>query len=267
MGEEKTPLTIHTAVLKGLSDPLNAMIHNGTMRESTSRVAVLEDVEVEIFTAFCEYAYRSNFAFTRANYVNQGFPMDTEVAGGQSHESVESEDSNDSDDSDEIKKHEKDDDEGVSRWGLELCLDNWDFVNHEFQRDSRWVVHIERTEFIFSVRVYVFATRYLIEPLRHFCLRHLHDKLCDTLLTVQNSHRILDLLEYTYLHTSSKEPSGKSLMRELVIHYVACKFDILSKNEDFDRLLRSNADIGADLFMSMSKWKRKRRCKCKCYEC
>lgn len=272
MGEEEAPLTIHAAVLKGLSDPLSAMINNGTMKESTSGVAVLKDVEVEIFTAFCEYAYSANFSSTRAKYVNK--KLRKEMTGDKSHTSSINaqtqvdESADESDDSAESDGHNDPDKvEVYSRWELDMVLDFVDFRCRTFKRSSRWATRARRTEFVFTVRVYVFATRYLVEPLRQYCLDHLHDKLCDFDLTVENSHRILDLLEYTYLHTSNQEPSGRSLMRELVCHYVACKFDILSQNEDFDRLLRSDADIGADIFMAMAKWRKKRNCKGQCYEC
>lgn len=276
MGEEEIPLTIHTAVLKGLSDPFDAMINNGIMKESTSGVAVLKDIDVEIFPAFCEYAYSSDFACTRANHINREFEVTTEATEDESQAlSMETQTK-----ADKLDEPEDTDDNDCDR-GTDEYRGNWnqkspfysnDFKDRIFRQTSRWNIPIhfpgypplKGEDFIFCIRLYVFSTRYIVEPLRNFCLQHMRDRLCEADLT-EDSHKILDLLEYTYLHTSSQEPWGEYLMRDLLMHYVAWKFNILSRNEDFGRILRSNAEIGADLFLAMAKWRREKKCKCICY--
>lgn len=147
---------------------------------------------------------------------------------------------------------------------LELCLKYMDFYDREFQEDSRWdpPVCMEQPNsalaWVFVVRVYVFATKYLMDPLRQYCLAYLHEELREFGFFDINSDKVLELLEYTYASTSNQEPTGPSLMRNLVIHYVACRFTILSKIEDFTRILKSNAEIGADLCMTMMRWKFKK---------
>lgn len=39
------------------SDPLYTLINNGHMKESSTGIATLEDVEVETFIGFYKYAY------------------------------------------------------------------------------------------------------------------------------------------------------------------------------------------------------------------
>lgn len=51
---------IHTGAVKGVSDPLDAMMSNG-MRESLTGVAVLEDVDVSTFAGFCEFVYSGSY--------------------------------------------------------------------------------------------------------------------------------------------------------------------------------------------------------------
>lgn len=76
VGKEEVPMSIHAAALEGLSDPLNAMINNGTMKESMSKVAVFKDVDVEVYAAFCEFAYTGKFESTLANQVNEHLKPD-----------------------------------------------------------------------------------------------------------------------------------------------------------------------------------------------
>lgn len=84
--------------------------------------------------------------------------------------------------------------------------------------------------FLFHVKLYVFSTKYLIEGLSHQCLGYLQCELRDYKLSAENLHVIVDLLDYTYANTGRVEPNGKSLLRELVIRYAACKLRILAAN-------------------------------------
>lgn len=230
------------------------------MEESRFGVAVLEDIDAEIFAAFCEFAYTGTYDTTFRKSLTQ-YPQ-------QSNQKVWFSNPDYEDwralqaawlDTDE-RYHEKD------KYGdLELCLEYRDFSNREFQEDFRRIRPIHTQErisplvfYYFVVKVYVFATKYLIEPLRQFCLAALHERLREYECDEFDSNEVLELLEYTYASTSNEEPTGPSLMRDLVIHYVACRFTILSKNGAFTRLLKSNAEIGTDLCIAMMKWKCKR---------
>ena len=260
-------MSIHAAALGGLSDPLNAMINNG-MKESRTEVAVFKDVDVEVFAAFCEFAYTGKYESTLANYTNEHPEAEqetTEEESDQSSKKRHAEDSDEEDEEDEV-------DEGnvvalYDQYSFEMRLDFWDFQKRKFGRDLRWKLVFDRLEFGFTMKVYAFATRYLIEPLRQYCLRIVHEDLRNFWVNEENSHVILDLLKSTYMHTSSQEPEGQSLMRDLVIHYVSCKFTTLAKDEAFTRLVEKNGEIGSDLVIAINKWKHGRKCKCKCRVC
>ncbi|KAI9041861.1 uncharacterized protein KD926_006406 [Aspergillus affinis] len=58
ISEDKHSMRIHSAIVVETSKPLNA---NGIMKESTSKVAVLADVDPETFAASCEYAYTGTY--------------------------------------------------------------------------------------------------------------------------------------------------------------------------------------------------------------
>lgn len=61
IGKEGKPVVVHAAALAATSQQLNALI-NGGMKESEKQCARLEDVEVDDFIRFCEYAYRGDYA-------------------------------------------------------------------------------------------------------------------------------------------------------------------------------------------------------------
>jgi hypothetical protein len=61
VGPEKEPIDVHISLLRSLSEPLDKLMNNGRMRESTERVAVLEEVDVETFALFAEFCYTRNY--------------------------------------------------------------------------------------------------------------------------------------------------------------------------------------------------------------
>jgi hypothetical protein len=60
VGQEAKPIVVHAAAIAATSKQLNALI-NGGMEESATRCARLEDVKVDDFIRFCEYAYRGDY--------------------------------------------------------------------------------------------------------------------------------------------------------------------------------------------------------------
>lgn len=59
--EGSNPISIHADVVKNISAPLDAMTNNGVMTDSTTIVVVLDDVGVEVFQKFCQFAYTGDY--------------------------------------------------------------------------------------------------------------------------------------------------------------------------------------------------------------
>lgn len=78
------------------------------MQESMSKVAIFKDVDVEVFAAFCEFAYTGKFETTLANYVNEHPEPDQESSGDESDQSSKKRDTED----DEEDEEEEEVDEG-----------------------------------------------------------------------------------------------------------------------------------------------------------
>jgi hypothetical protein len=60
IGQEGKPIVVHAAAIAATSPQLDALI-NGGMAESEKRCARIENIQVEDFIRFCEYAYRGDY--------------------------------------------------------------------------------------------------------------------------------------------------------------------------------------------------------------
>lgn len=104
---------------------------------------------------------------------------------------------------------------------------------------------------MFHAKLYIFATKYLIEPLRQQCLRSIHRDLSTFSLNRDNRSLIFDLLHFTYAFTGRFEAGGRSALRDIVIHYVACEIRTLVDDKKLTELLDSDTEIGSDLVMKL----------------
>lgn len=60
VGQEKKAIVVHAAAIAAVSQQLDALINNG-IKESEERCGKLENVQVDDFIRFCEYAYRGDY--------------------------------------------------------------------------------------------------------------------------------------------------------------------------------------------------------------
>lgn len=84
-------------------------------------------------------------------------------------------------------------------------------------------------------KIYVFATRYLVDPLREQCLKSLHRDLCNSALNEPTMTHILDLLVY----------------RMLVILYISCEARTLAENTRFRHILDDYGEMASDLVANL----------------
>lgn len=103
-----------------------------------------------------------------------------------------------------------------------------------------------KPDLLFHIKLYAFATKYLIDPLREQCVKWLHRDLCDFSLDKDSASQIPDLLAFTYANTGRADPGGAPSLRDLVIHYVACKGRTLADDERFYHFPDSNGEMGSD---------------------
>lgn len=108
-------------------------------------------------------------------------------------------------------------------------------------------------DFLAHAKIYVFASRYLINPLREQCLKSLHRDLCSFSLNKETASYLLDLLEYIYEQTNRQEPDGCYSIRILVILYISCEVQTLVENTRFRDILDEHGEMASDLVLELVK--------------
>lgn len=228
--------------MENLSTPLYALINNGYMKESHTKTAMLEDVDASTFIAFCEFGYTGQYVTPIGKDGKESKPLKVESKIEKEPEELPSD--YDSWPHSQKRRYQKTlayrqsrekEKEGEEDEN-EFFTDFWKaFISREF--DGTLAKLSSEPDLLFHAKSYIFATKYLIEPLRRQSLATLHHDLCAYPFTAENSRLIVGLLGFVYSNTGRVEPGGESARRDVVIHYVACKLRILSDDEYFFTLL------------------------------
>ena len=104
--------------------------------------------------------------------------------------------------------------------------------------------------FLCHARLYVFADRYDIGPLRDLSLDKLQRTLAEFTLYPERIGDIVNLLRYSYSNTAGRSESVDGL-RLLVVHYSACVVEDLSQSNEFQLLLEEVGSLARDLIEQM----------------
>ena len=104
--------------------------------------------------------------------------------------------------------------------------------------------------FLCHARLYVFAEKYDIQPLKDLALEELQATLAIFTLYQERTGDVISLLRYIYANTG--EPvKGVEDMRTLLTHYVGCKMDTLMKDDNFRELMIEDGGALLGDFMKM----------------
>lgn len=104
--------------------------------------------------------------------------------------------------------------------------------------------------FLCHARLYVFAEKYDIAPLKKLSLSKLHKTLSVFTLWMERVGDIVALMRYSYANTVYRSPSNDPL-RLLVIHYATCVVEQLVKSSEFKALLEEPGELASDLVVKM----------------
>ena len=104
--------------------------------------------------------------------------------------------------------------------------------------------------FLAHARLYVFADKYDIEPLKVLSLEELHATLAIYTLHPARTRDIIALLRYVYSNTLESRQGGED-MRSLVTQYVGYEMDTLIDDEEFKNLMIEDGGPLLGDFMTM----------------
>jgi hypothetical protein len=266
IGCSRKSFTLHSALVAHHSAPLRVLME-GDMNEAKQGHAELDDVDEETFIWFCEYVYSGNYTPAPHSYVfNTCTPVCVEEELEKTVEPEEAVSVRTKKDKKKSKIHTFSlsteracgtcghvSEENCPREGL------WKEFQSSFQQKpthqggARWNTNEceDYTEvFLCHARIYVFAHKYDIPKLCSLALFNLHDTLQAFHLHKERIADIVKLAQYCYdnEHTRDCEP-GQDIddLRRLVVHYIACKFEIIGKNESFLALMEGGGPFPRDL--------------------
>ena len=113
---------------------------------------------------------------------------------------------------------------------------------------------LDPKDFLAHARIYVFADKYAIGPLRMLSLHKLHCSLVAHTLSVGRIGKIVQLLRWTYQNTCDGS-SGSAIdeLRSLTALYAACKIKTLAKSVDYEVLLEENGALGKNIIKMLLK--------------
>ena len=117
--------------------------------------------------------------------------------------------------------------------------------NREFFKDYTEV-------FLCHARLYVFAEKYDIAPLRKLSVYRLHQTLCVFTVYKERVGDIVALMRYSYANTVHRSQPDDPL-RSLLIHYATCVVENLVPSSDFKALLEEPGELASDLVVKMIK--------------
>ncbi|KLJ11579.1 hypothetical protein EMPG_13248 [Blastomyces silverae] len=251
IGKDRSRLTIHAGTVRKISEPLYALINNGQFQESNSRLAVLEDVEEDTFLAFCEFLYTGTYTTPNLMASEDNSKCDLKTVEPSPADEPEDMDAS-SWPAPKKKKGKK-----GAHWQEAVTCHNcpydrlWQsFTARDFAAEPASVS--TKPDVLFHAKLYVFATKYLIDSLGEKCLKSLHRDLCVFSLDKNTTSRILELIVLTYERTGRDELGGGSPLRDLVVHYAACKARTLFGGDGELRILLDwNAELGSDLVVKL----------------
>jgi hypothetical protein len=311
VGLDKEPIDVHIKLLQSLSEPLDRLMNNGTMKESTERVAVLEDVEVDIFGLFAEFCYTHNYRAPpkpkAAEAVDGTNAMDAQMATQNVSEmglpasycnkcrrpwasTIPNGNQYCSSCGPYVycvlcgaTLYISD----LCRGGGKVCLTCSNKVGVRMVNPLRGEAalqqrlgekkygamgmshddlraHLESlkpedelsNKLVYHAKLYVFATMYMIQPLKDLCLHKLSRDLEAFDFKDDHTGEFAELFRYVYVNTSGNDDDTigtGSELRDLVITYAAYKAQFLVENKVFLEVLEEGGEGASAFAVSMAK--------------
>ncbi|KAK7192692.1 hypothetical protein DPSP01_006880 [Paraphaeosphaeria sporulosa] len=282
-GEKKEVVRVHSRAIAATCDYMKNLIE-GDMKEAHDRTAK-QDVELEEFLRFVEYAYRGDF--TAPSYILEERSAQAEVLVADVAQSppaevippaptppiwgqavVEAADDapvaadggwGDWGVSTKKKKKEKKVKSKVDLFRTEEFNKRYYLLDAGPQMGFAPASNSAPEEnftpvFLAYARLYCFAEMRLIHGLKASTLHKLHFALSSFTLYPERIGDVVELARYTYENTPNRRADGTvDELRNLVVDYVACESAEIGKSNAFKELLEEGGEFVSDLWNVVSK--------------
>lgn len=269
VGPDETPFHVHGDLVAAHSAALAAMMDNPYFKESSEKVAVLQEVDEQTFSRFMEFMYTGTYRLEPATYrsvthsrieeeYNQSLKEENmPIFGDRSHKSPCCDKYHDLNGdlcyscgtvrpSEDLSKSFRGLTFSEERLTREALADYFDPFGSPSPFSEDLICH---------AKLYCFGQIYLIENLKDLCLFKLHHDLVNLCLE-ENVTEVVDLLAYVFHNTSSNDDATNetgSILRRLVIMYAAANQKELVTHRDFLDLLEQGGELVSVLARFVSK--------------
>ena len=235
---------------------------NGHLSEAQQGFAILEDVDEGTFVRFIRWAYNKDYPAPEHTLVE-----DNSETSAQRPTPESSKDTywglNDDDDwsgwsSKKGKKKKNTGHSSSSKGSLrESFITKYDSSSwgHSVDasipgpRGNRAPEEDYSEVFLGHARMYIFAEKYDIQPLKTLALLKLHNTLSIYTLFPERVGDITTLLKYVYANTA-EAVDGSEDIRTMLAHYIGCEMETLIKDGEIKDLMLDNGDMLGD-FLKM----------------
>ncbi len=257
--------TVHSTLIAHHSKPLGVLI-NGNMSEAKEGCAPLKDVDEGTFVRFSQYAYTGDYVAADPDILPDSCTITSthlvpnEVSNAQPEPEPELEpvrDLSGFDISNDGWGFSKKDTKKAKAWSKKSEL--WGNFKSKayatskpaFQpRKNRELCEDYTEVFLCHARLYVFADKYDVGPLKDLSLHMLQRTLAEFTLYDERIGDIINLLWYSYSNTTDR-PESIDDLKLLVVHYSACVVEDLSRSNEFQLLLEEVGSFARDLVKQM----------------
>jgi hypothetical protein len=263
---------VHAAAIAATSQQLDALI-NGGMEESVTRCARIEDIRVDDFIRFCEYAYRGDYTT----------PPWQEVLPELSSTSSKGQQNGCDDPSGVLMSNQKKvkkrrlvpvpdvyeeppapepsyEAAPISRAQFRTRFNNRAYLDdggpraqilRHFETKSNAVDQNFTPVLLTHARLYCFAHLRLIEPLTTLTLDKLHKTLINFTLFTRRVGDIIELARFAYsnLDLSDRRDDGTiNDLSKLVVEYIVCEIDTIGRCDEFVKYMKEGGDFVGDFW-------------------
>lgn len=106
--------------------------------------------------------------------------------------------------------------------------------------------------FLSHARLYVFAEKYDIQPLKTLALKKLHQTLAIYTLYPERVGDITALFRYVYANTA-ESADGKDSIRQMLAHYIGCEMGTLLKHGEIKEIMLENGEVLDDFLVMFAR--------------
>lgn len=227
---------------------------NGHLSEARQGFALLDDVDEGTFVRFIRWTYTKDYPASEYTWADTGeekdMPEESKTKAAQKEALT----------SDELltswdcfgKKKKKKKRSSTLNASLKAFICQYDYCSSDSMPGPRSNTHPQEdyTEVLLShARLYVFAEKYDIQPLKKLARQKLQHTLAIYTLYPERVRDITTLLKYVYANTA-ETIDGVEDIRTMLAHYVGTEMDTLIKYGEIKDLMLDNGEMLGD-FLKM----------------